>query len=384
MAKGSSPQRGDAGLGSVFGFVAAILGALVCFVGCAAEVSALGRPHKAPPTVLAAVAIGFGVGAVVLVRVAIRLEHRFRSGQPAARAAAPVVEPTAVRHPRNAPVSRIIATVVIVGVIAFITALSFSLHSRAARSSYIQHHGLARKGTVVSVNSVSHDTRYDSWTTYDYDVTLAAPAGAATHTVAHDPTKDSQQFNRGDPINVLVDPKRMNYAELPGMPVQSSAWFVGPLIMGVLFAGLAVIITTEQVKHRRLRRAAKGATVPPMTSPTAPAGPSAPAGGTSQEQEQVVRSLRAAGRLAEATAHVEGLGPYGVPDDDYDTSLGAAVFDAYGDQLAATDRSAADAAYQRAAELQRSFASCATSGGEGLARMGIADQLDAKRHKSGP
>ena len=97
-----------------------------------------------------------------------------------------------------------------------------------------------------------------------------------------------------------------------------------------------------------------------------------------------MRSLRAAGRLAEATAHVEGLGPYGVPDDDYDTSLGAAVLDAYGDQLAATDRSAADAAYQRAAELQRSFAGGASAGGEGLARMERAAQLDAKRHKTGP
>jgi len=257
MAEGSSPQRGDAGMGSVFGFVAAILGALVCFVGCAAAVSALGRPHQAPTAALAAVAIGFGVGAVVLVRVAIRLEHRFRSGPPAARAAAPVVEPTAARHPRNAPVSRIVAILAIVGVIAFIIALSFSLHSRAARSSYTQHHGLARKGTVASVNSVSHDTRYDSWTTYDYDVTLAAPAGAATHTVAHDPTKDSQQFNQGDPINVLVNPKQLNYAELPGMPVQSSAWFVGPLILSVIFVGLGALITTEQIKHRRLRRAAK-------------------------------------------------------------------------------------------------------------------------------
>ena len=64
------------------------------------------------------------------------------------------------------------------------------------------------------------------------------------------------------------------------------------------------------------------------------------------------------------------LGTYGVADGpDLTTSLGAAVLEAYGDQLAATDREAADAAYRNAAGEQRSFAAAATSGGEGLARM---------------
>jgi hypothetical protein len=53
---------------------------------------------------------------------------------------------------------------------------------------------------------------------------------------------------------------------------------------------------------------------------------------------------------------------------DATTSLGDAVLEAYGDQLAAADRAAADAAYQNAAAERRSFAA-ATSGGEGLARM---------------
>jgi hypothetical protein len=66
---------------------------------------------------------------------------------------------------------------------------------------------------------------------------------------------------------------------------------------------------------------------------------------------------------------------------DATTSLGAAVLEAYGDQLAATDRAAADAAYQDAAAEQRSFAAAATSGGEGLARTAEADRIDAKRHR---
>lgn len=97
--------------------------------------------------------------------------------------------------------------------------------------------------------------------------------------------------------------------------------------------------------------------------------------------ERAVRELRAVGRLAEAVRLVGQLGPYGVGGGpDGTTSLGAAVLEAYGDQLAATDPAAADAAYRDAAAEQRSFASAATSGGEGLARMAEADRIDAKRH----
>ena len=94
--------------------------------------------------------------------------------------------------------------------------------------------------------------------------------------------------------------------------------------------------------------------------------------------EAKVRSLRAGGRLAEAAEHVDELGPFGVPGDDPDTSLGASVLEEYGDQLATTDSEAANAAYRRAAELQRAFASTATAGGEGLARMQVADRIEAK------
>ena len=98
------------------------------------------------------------------------------------------------------------------------------------------------------------------------------------------------------------------------------------------------------------------------------------------EAECAVRELRAAGRLAAAAALTGLLGPYGVADGpDSTTSLGAAVFEAYGDQLAGTDPGAADDAYRRGADEQRSFAAAATSGGEGIARMTEAARIDAKR-----
>jgi hypothetical protein len=101
-----------------------------------------------------------------------------------------------------------------------------------------------------------------------------------------------------------------------------------------------------------------------------------------EQAERMVRELLAAGRLAEAARLTDHLGQYGVPEDFTATaSLGAAVLEAYGDQLAATDPEAADAAYLRAAQDQRSFAAGATSGGEGIARMMEADRIDAKRRR---
>jgi hypothetical protein len=111
-----------------------------------------------------------------------------------------------------------------------------------------------------------------------------------------------------------------------------------------------------------------GAREPGWVSPSDPAA-----------ADQAVRALRAAGRLAEAADLVDQLGPYGVADaGDATMSLGAAVLEAYADQLAAADPSAADALYRRAAGEQRSFAAAATSGGEGFARMADADRIDAK------
>lgn len=355
MAGGSAPQA-PAGPGPVFGFVAAILGALVCFIGAVAALSALGRPHDVPSALLAVAAAGFGGGTVVLGWLAVRLARPFGSGQPRVRistwqpGARMPTQPTRV----NARASRIIGTVVVLVVVASITALGVNLHARSARSSYTQHHGLAREGVVTSVSTVHHDSRYDTWTSYDYDVRLAAPVGDATETVLHDPTSNFQRFDAGERIDLLVDPRDVGYAELPGKPVQSAAWYVGPLVLGLVFVALVTLIALRSRSLRRRR-----------ASP-----------------EAVVRSLWASGRLAEAAAHVDDLGPYGVAGPDVDTSLGAAVLEDYADQLAATDRDAADAAYLRAADLQRAFASGATAGGEGLARMDIAARIQAKARSS--
>jgi hypothetical protein len=96
--------------------------------------------------------------------------------------------------------------------------------------------------------------------------------------------------------------------------------------------------------------------------------------------EETVRAWRDAGRLAEAAALAGRLGPYGAADGpDGTVALGAAVLEAYGDQLAAAGDHGADAVYQQAAAAQRSFAAAATAGAEGLARMAEAGRIERKR-----
>src|ERR1022692_625022 len=276
MGRQTSPQRREPGLRTVLGAAAALLAATACFVGCATEVSALGSGRSTPAAVLIGAAAAFAVGAVVLVRVAIRLEHRFRSDGPAAReagsgsradgsgaraagsggrAAPSAVRRASARHPRNSPVTRIAGIVIIIGAGVTLTTIAVQLHSRAALSSYTQQQGRARDATVEAVHPVSHDTSHDSWTTYDYDVALAVPAGPATRTIAYDPTRDFQQFSQGDKISVLVDPRQPGYAELPGVPVESSWWFTVPLTLAVIFLAPAVLIPVEEIRHRRRRSA---------------------------------------------------------------------------------------------------------------------------------
>ncbi len=255
MSRKSGPRRRPPGPATVLGAIAALLAATGCFVGCVAEISALGREHQAPAAARIAASAGFAIAAVVLMRVAIRLEHRFRSAPVPARAAALAARRTSVRHPANGPAARIAGVVIITGAFAFLALITFSLRSQAAQSSYTQHHGLARNATIQAVRLVNHATSTQAWTTYDYDVALAVPVGAVTQAVAHDPTQDFQRFDRGNTISVLVDPRQPDYAELPGIPVESSSWFAGPLVLAVIFAGLAVLIVSEEIRHRRLRSA---------------------------------------------------------------------------------------------------------------------------------
>jgi hypothetical protein len=86
-----------------------------------------------------------------------------------------------------------------------------------------------------------------------------------------------------------------------------------------------------------------------------------------------------AGRLAEAVRVIEESGPVSAAvDGDPDLSLEAAILEAWGDQLMASDPARARAAYLRAAGAQQGHAAGATAGGEGLARIAEAERIKAK------
>jgi hypothetical protein len=251
----------SSGLGLVFGAIGAMLGATACFVGCVAVLAALGREHSAPTALLLLVAVGFAAGAILLMRLAMRLEHRFMSSTPPV-ARARRATPTPARTPQQARVTRIVGTVLAVGAVAGLGALTVSLYSAAQLSSYTQHHGLSRQGVVTRVYTRDHYTRYDSWTTYDYDVALAVPAAGRTSTRLHDPSRDTQNFDVKDAVTVLVDPKQPGYAEVPGRELQSRWWFLGPLFFALLFLGLATLLVYEEIKHRRHVRTARATGAP--------------------------------------------------------------------------------------------------------------------------
>jgi hypothetical protein len=258
---------------TALGMLGSILGATACLVGCAAELSALGRPHTAPAGLLIGLAAGFGAGMIALIWVAVRLSRRLRAGRmavPTTAAAGRAAVPTtagggseaASRTPpvrlRRGAVLRILAIVALVAVILLVPATLY-LHGQTVRTANTQH-GLARRATVVTVLPDQHDTTYQSWTTYNYEVRLAAPAAGVTRTVAHDPTRDSQRFFAGDRVRVVVDPGQPGYAEFPGLPVAAPAWYLLAVVVLAVIAVLAVWIGWAGRRGRRGRREPGSAT----------------------------------------------------------------------------------------------------------------------------
>jgi hypothetical protein len=239
--------------------VAAMIGALFCFAGAAAEAAALGRPHQLSTLSLVIALAVFAVAAVALVRVSIACEHRWRTTRSSLvpRAASGFPPAFGRRRTKNGPVARMRTILYAVGLLAFLIYLSVDLHAKAARSALTQHHGLPRTGTVQFVHAVNHSNKSGSWTTYNYYLALTTLAAGTNRTVVHDPTRDFQHFTSGESVAALVDPKNPSYAELAGRPLQSSSWFVGPLIIAVWFTGFAGLITHEELKHRRQRATAR-------------------------------------------------------------------------------------------------------------------------------
>jgi hypothetical protein len=134
----------------------------------------------------------------------------------------------------------------IIGVIFII--VSFATRSDAARSSFVQGHGVRRTAVILSVNNIASTSTHSVGTgssrhqvtstsyTAEVLVRLAAPVGGQARTTVHVPGRETD--GPGDTLTVLVNPKDPSYAELPG---SASTPAILPTIFLIVGSVLTVI-----------------------------------------------------------------------------------------------------------------------------------------------
>lgn len=139
------------------------------------------------------------------------------------------------------------------GVVALLlVGAAIQIHSEADRSSLVQHHGIARTASVVSVDNSYHSSRGGGYYTADIGVTFSPPVGSATSTTVRYPGQSSDYA--GEQVSILIDPKDARYAEYPGDPdTQSFDWIaatVGAVFFGVFFV-LLLRGSIRMISHHR-------------------------------------------------------------------------------------------------------------------------------------
>lgn len=149
--------------------------------------------------------------------------------------------------------------------------LSFALRSSAARSSFVQAHGLPREAAIMRVDNIAHTSTTTTGTgssrhtvtrtTYTAEVlaSLADPVDGQARTTVHVPGYETK--GPGDTLIVLVDPDDPGYAELPGSPSTPAALPTIFLTVGGVLA--AVAITVGALIARSWRRARRRASALP-------------------------------------------------------------------------------------------------------------------------
>jgi hypothetical protein len=238
------------------------VGSGACVAGSVAEIVVLASSRRVGSSIAGGVTlvVVLVVAALVLARAADHLEHRARGQAPIRRQdlAARGIAPRRGRFYRHSPATQLlhIGFLTIFGIVAIVAA--FATRADGQRSTYTQDHGVAEQATVEVVHVEQHSSRYSSWDTYDYTVSLPTPvAGVATATV--DDPAEVQSYFQGQSINVVVDPKEPRYAELPGNPNTSAGDWLYVLALACFFLLFAVVNTYEFYKRGGLHgRAATG------------------------------------------------------------------------------------------------------------------------------
>ena len=202
----------------------------------------------------------------VCVVWAIHLEHRLLQHEPVAASYPPparAVFPKASslhRRGRYGPRVTVIYAVVAAAALTGLIVGVFIIHGEAARSTRVQHDGIAATATVTRVMVTKHQGRSSTWYTSDVVVNLSSPVGGRTTTVVRYPGRATLLV--GMTVPVLIDPHDAGYAEFPGSPdTTSSAWIV-MIVFAVLVAGLLALLIRQLLRFLRHQRATGRSTSP--------------------------------------------------------------------------------------------------------------------------
>jgi heme A synthase len=197
---------------------------------------------------------GHVIGGLVLVaamlvggRWASRNEQRLRARDPVAidferrqQASAPTVAPSRFRRawrrgygPRSTGAMMVLLVVFAIG-----SAIGAVVsHSDASRSAYTQAHGIRATATVIAVGEKKKCGNERCHYTSEILARLTPPVRGTQGTFIHYPAYSS--LNAGEQVKVLLDPKQLTYAEIPGHRFTSGSTWLALAGLAVLFAILA-------------------------------------------------------------------------------------------------------------------------------------------------
>lgn len=151
-------------------------------------------------------------------------------------------------RPRFAAVFPLVAVPLLLGMSYAIIITAVTNSPLAARSSYVQAHGLRESATVVHVDTDSRSA--------NVTVRLRSPVKGVTSIIVG--VRHNVSSSPGETITVLVDPSQPDYAELPGSPNATPTYWPSAItVVGVVLAVAAflVYLFVRDFRKRRAMRA---------------------------------------------------------------------------------------------------------------------------------
>jgi hypothetical protein len=196
---------------------------------------------------------------LIFLRWMMHAEHRLRQADPIA-AAYGSTSPSFVTSlalgsrsgRRYAPATTSGTVALALVILAALVALTVFSERDAARSAFVQSHGVPDTGTISSVNDIYHYSKHGGYYTAQIYVALKRPVNGVATTVVGYPAQWPGSDSGG--VTVLVDPNNASYAEIPGYPATSrSDWLILVAIDAVVLI-IFVIASMSRLRYGRHRR----------------------------------------------------------------------------------------------------------------------------------